>query len=154
MSPLIMKIFFLPKRKIRSPRLRIPAPSASYSHFACASIARRAIAKSSCSTAVFCNLWLRRCKPCADFSLPLARRAFSAIEVLRMLSRWHVNTSLSGRLFFSTRWCIRNEVHFDCRMHAATKPSQMEGNMAKKAKKKAKSAVKKTAKKTRRVKKK
>ena len=42
-------------------------------------------------------------------------------------------------------------MHFDSRMHAATKLSQSEGNMAKKAKKKAKSAVKKTAKKTRRV---
>ena len=34
-----------------------------------------------------------------------------------------VNTSLSGTLFFSTRWCIREGVHFDSRMHAATKPS-------------------------------
>ena len=65
-----------------------------------------------------------------------------------------VNTSLSGTVFFSTCWCIRDAVHFDSRMHAATKPSHTsEGNMAKKAKKakKAKSAVKKTAKKTRKV---
>ena len=54
------------------------------------------------------------------------------------------------------------DVHFDSRVHAATKPSHLhlEGNMAKKAKKakaktkkvkKTKSAVKKTAKKTRKV---
>jgi len=30
-----------------------------------------------------------------------------------------VNTSLSGTLFFSMRWCIRDAVHFDSRMHAA-----------------------------------
>ena len=52
-------------------------------------------------------------------------------------------------------WCIRDAVHFDSRMHAATEAISLhqEGNMAKKAKKakKAKSAVKKTAKKTRKV---
>jgi hypothetical protein len=30
-----------------------------------------------------------------------------------------VNTSLSGTLFFSMCWCIRDEVHFDSRVHAA-----------------------------------
>jgi hypothetical protein len=51
-------------------------------------------------------------------------------------------------------WCIRDAVHFDSRVHAATKSlTNLEGNMAKKAKKakKAKSAVKKTAKKTKKV---
>ena len=69
-----------------------------------------------------------------------------------------VNTSLSGTLFFYTRWCNPNAVHFDSRVHDSDKAiSLMEGNMAKKAKKakktakKAKSAVKKTAKKTRKV---
>jgi hypothetical protein len=68
-----------------------------------------------------------------------------------------VNPSLSGKLFFSLCWCIRDVVHLDSRVHAAIKPSHtLEGNMAKKAKKakKAKSAVKKTAKKTRKVSKK
>ena len=51
------------------------------------------------------------------------------------------------------RWCIRDVVHLDSRVHAAIKPSHLhqEGNMAKKAKKakkaKAKYAVKKTPKK-------
>jgi hypothetical protein len=69
-----------------------------------------------------------------------------------------VNTSLSGTLFFLTRWCNPNVVHFDSRVHDSDKAiSFTEGNMAKKAKKakkavkKAKSAVKKTAKKTRKV---
>jgi hypothetical protein len=30
-----------------------------------------------------------------------------------------VNTSLSGTLFFPMCWCIREEVHFDSRVHAA-----------------------------------
>ena len=62
---------------------------------------------------------------------------------------------LKRTLFFSMRWCIRDDVHFDSRVHAAIRAISLhqEGNMAKKAKKakKAKSAVKKTAKKTRKV---
>jgi hypothetical protein len=38
-----------------------------------------------------------------------------------------VNTSLSGKLFFSVRWCIRDVVHLDSRMHAAIKPSHIGG---------------------------
>jgi hypothetical protein len=30
-----------------------------------------------------------------------------------------VNTSLSGTLFFLIRWCIREVVHIDSRVHAA-----------------------------------
>jgi len=78
----------------------------------------------------------------------------SSIEARLVLPTTCINTSLSWTLFFSICWCIRNEVHFDSRMHAAIKPSTSEGTMAKKAKKKAKSAVKKTAKKTRKVSKK
>jgi hypothetical protein len=52
-------------------------------------------------------------------------------------------------------WCIRDVVHFDSRVHAATSDHFIqEGNMAKKAKKAkkaTKSAVKKTAKKTKKV---
>ena len=65
-----------------------------------------------------------------------------------------VNTSLSEKLFFSSCWCIRDEVHSIPECTQRLKPSHTsEGNMAKKAKKakKAKSAVKKTAKKTRKV---
>jgi hypothetical protein len=65
-----------------------------------------------------------------------------------------VNTSLSGTLFFLSRWCKSNVSAFrfpNARSDQAI--SLTEGNMAKKAKKakKAKSAVKKTAKKTRKV---
>jgi hypothetical protein len=74
-----------------------------------------------------------------------------------------INTSLSGTLFFLMCWCMREEVHFDSRVHAAiSQLTYLEGNMAKKAKAKkatktvkkaktAKSAVKKTAKKTKKV---
>jgi hypothetical protein len=92
----------------------------------------------------------------------MLRSAFaSAIERLieRMREAWSacalccVNTSLSGKMFFSPCWCIRDEVHSipECTQRLSHLTS--EGNMAKKAKKakKAKSAVKKTAKKTRKV---
>ena len=38
-----------------------------------------------------------------------------------------VNTSLSGKLFFLARWCIRDVVHLDSRVHAAIKPSHIGG---------------------------
>ena len=82
-------------------------------------------------------------------------------ELLRSLAPSRVNTSLSRTLFFLVRWCIREGVHLDSRMHAATKPNSSEGKMAKKAKKAkkavkktAKTAAKKTAKKTKKVSKK
>jgi hypothetical protein len=49
--------------------------------------------------------------------------AVLSINAARALSLWHVNTSLSGTLFFSMCWCIRDVVHFDSRVHAAIKPS-------------------------------
>jgi hypothetical protein len=93
-------------------------------------------------------------------AMPLLWRCAAAFsESARLSYRAScVNTSLSGTLFFYTRWCNPNAVHFDSRVHDSDKAiSLMEGNMAKKAKKakktvkKAKSAVKKTAKKTRKV---
>jgi hypothetical protein len=84
------------------------------------------------------------------------RRSFVVLIAIahRTLSRRRVNTSLSGTLFFSTCWCIRNAVHSipECTQRLSHL-TRLEGNMAKKAKKakKAKSAVKKTAKKTRKV---
>jgi hypothetical protein len=80
------------------------------------------------------------------------RLVASSDDARDALSRRRVNTSLSGTLFFWMRWCIRDEVHLDSRVHTAnwSHITTLEGNMAKKAKK-AKSAVKKTAKKTRKV---
>jgi hypothetical protein len=43
----------------------------------------------------------------------------------RASPHFSVNTSLSRKLFFSTCWCIRDVVHFDSRVHAATKPSHL-----------------------------
>ena len=37
------------------------------------------------------------------------------------LAHLPVNTSLSGTLFFSTCWCIRDVVHLDSRVHAANR---------------------------------
>jgi hypothetical protein len=105
-----------------------------------------------CSAGDSFNLDFHGCRLRACFfALLCMSDAVSSIEARRTLSVTCVNSSLSWTLFFSICWCIRNEVHFDSRMHAATKPTTSEGTMAKKAKKKAKSAVKKTAKKTRKV---
>jgi hypothetical protein len=83
------------------------------------------------------------------------RDALLSLATLRARPHRCVNTSLSGTLFFSMCWCIRDEVHLDSRVHAANEAISLpqEGNMAKKAKKakKAKSAVKKSAKKTRKA---
>jgi hypothetical protein len=92
------------------------------------------------------------------------RRAFSQSGVAsvralrRMRARAPVNTSLSRKLFFFTRWCIDEECSSipECTHRLSHLTS--EGNMAKKAKKAkkavkkvAKTAAKKTAKKTKKV---
>jgi hypothetical protein len=51
------------------------------------------------------------------------RAAMSSRVARRMRRHCRVNTSLSGTLFFSMCWCIRDVVHFDSRVHAAIKPS-------------------------------
>jgi hypothetical protein len=68
------------------------------------------------------------------FAFAGARCTLSSNEAQHLLSRPHVNTSLSATLLFSMRWCIRNEVHFDSRMHAATKLSQIGGQYGQESK--------------------
>jgi len=55
----------------------------------------------------------------AFFAFVCARIVASSFDALRVLSPCCVNTSLSWKLFFLICWCIRNDVHFDSRMHAA-----------------------------------
>ncbi|HEY0233838.1 MAG TPA: hypothetical protein VGC86_02110 [Afipia sp.] len=67
-------------------------------------------------------------RQCADgFRAHVARRGTRATLLLRSARAARralcVNTSLSGKLFFSTCWCNPNAVHFDSRVHAAIKPS-------------------------------
>src|SRR6204780_5801407 len=59
----------------------------------------------------------------APFASPRQRFVVLSINRPRALSLLRVNTSLSGTLFFSMCWCIRDAVHFDSRVHAAIKPS-------------------------------
>ena len=49
------------------------------------------------------------------------------MSVRRAFARGCVNTSLSGTVFFSICWCIRDVVHLDSRVHAAIKPSHNGG---------------------------
>ena len=62
-----------------------------------------------------------------DFSRTISHRCSNALpcvdECAQQVCDRHVNTSLSRTLFFSMCWCIRDAVHFDSRVHAATKPS-------------------------------
>jgi hypothetical protein len=62
--------------------------------------------------------------PCEVFSASLREETrASPVKAPCALSRPLVNTSLSGTLFFSMCWCIRDAVHLDSRVHAAIKPS-------------------------------
>jgi hypothetical protein len=61
----------------------------------------------------------------AFFASTCERVAMSSTSSHCALSLCSVNTSLSGKLFFWVRWCIRNVVHFDSRVHAAIKPSHL-----------------------------
>jgi hypothetical protein len=64
----------------------------------------------------------------ADLFAPMrARFLVASIVVCRAHASRGVNTSLSGKLFFSLCWCIRDAVHFDSRVHAAIKPSHIGG---------------------------
>ena len=59
----------------------------------------------------------------ASLASSCERFVVPSTSACRASPRFSVNTSLSRKLFFSTCWCIRNGVHFDSRVHAATKPS-------------------------------
>jgi hypothetical protein len=64
---------------------------------------------------------------CGFFGTARERFLFASIVPHRVFAARCVNTSLSGKLFFSVCWCIRNGVHLDSRMHAAIKPSHNGG---------------------------
>ena len=61
------------------------------------------------------------------FALARERVVVSPTGARRALAHRCVNTSLSGTLFFSMCWCIRDVVHLDSRVHAAIKPSHIGG---------------------------
>ena len=66
------------------------------------------------------------------FSFGFCALTFECLSVASSLvHRVHaargVNPSLSGKLFFSLCWCIRDVVHLDSRVHAAIKPSHIGG---------------------------
>jgi hypothetical protein len=77
------------------------------------------VAKSTVAQAFRATLMFARC----EFSRThrRLRKEFVALIANAHRAMWgrRVNTSLSGTLFFLGRWCIRDAVHFDSRMHAA-----------------------------------
>jgi hypothetical protein len=60
----------------------------------------------------------------ADFFVALFERVIAlSVNGPRVFAHRCVNPSLSWTLFFFVRWCIRDVVHLDSRVHAAIKPS-------------------------------
>ena len=80
--------------------------------------------ENACSAGISCDIDNRKPRVSAPYSHRRAdaRRCCRSARATRARSR-RVNTSLSGTLFFSMCWCIRDVVHFDSRVHAAIKPS-------------------------------
>ena len=80
------------------------------------------------SKAGFCKF--SKSKPALSADLFAAMREHFLVASIVVRRAWPsqgVNTSLSGKLFFSVCWCIRDAVHFDSRVHAAIKPSHIGG---------------------------
>ncbi len=77
-----------------------------------------------CNTSVSC-IPVKK-SPIALTDLRFKRARVSASHRSSRAARG-VNTSLSGKLFFLARWCIRDGVHLDSRVHAAIKPSHIGG---------------------------
>jgi hypothetical protein len=73
--------------------------------------------------------FLHSCKETVDRACASIRARFGVASMVAHRARTArgVNTSLSGKLFFLSRWCIRDGVHLDSRVHAAIRPSHIGG---------------------------
>ena len=115
------KIFSLPKLATRSPRERIfrarrnkrrvHVDFARIKHQSKKVLQRRHFLHSS---------QIPIAKIHARIASSRARLAKLRVELRCALSPFPVNTSLSGKLFFSVCWCIRDVVHLDPRVHATS----------------------------------
>jgi hypothetical protein len=116
------KIFLLPNRATQSPCAR-HFDAAAESQRAASSIDRQLRNHEIAQLYrrfLHCGL-ATACTASAFFASTQERVATSLIWSRCARSRCCVNTSLSGTLFFSERWCIRDVVHLDSRMHEQTK---------------------------------
>lgn len=122
LSAVTVKIFLLPNRATQSPCARhfdavaeSPRQSPSIDHrlreFKNAQQYRRFLQYRAATMRIASAFCVSICE-CVAKSSTSSRCA---------LSHCVVNTSLSGKLFFLVRWCIRDVVHLDSRVHEQTK---------------------------------
>ena len=116
-----------PRLRVRERALRADLRiSRSIRH---AAIARIANNEKHYNTSLFLHCCECRVDVASEFPASACERYLVASGVAHhALAARGVNTSLSGKLFFSMRWCIRDAVHFDSRVHAAIKPSHIGGH--------------------------
>jgi len=119
-AALIMKIFLLPKLATQSPRN-------SVFRSRCVERSMRdefARIEHRSKKALQCRYFLHSLQMPTSKILAALGSSCASLTRLRVEVRCArapllVNTSLSGTLFFSMCWCIRDVVHLDSRMHAA-----------------------------------
>src|ERR1035437_8074710 len=108
--------------------MRFQPTSMSRDDIECTPIVKRADNENTCGTSASCDIDIRL--HCVFAALLASLRG--CIVVLPVSVRcaflyMRGNTSLSRTVFFSMRWCIRDVVHLDSRVHAAIKPSHTSG---------------------------
>jgi hypothetical protein len=119
-AALIMKIFSLPKWATQSPRNSIFRARCDKGSVHCDLVRVKRQSKKVLQCRHFLHsLPTRIEKISARLALSCALLARLRVEARCARSPLLVNTSLSGTLFFSVCWCIRDVVHLDSRVHAA-----------------------------------
>jgi hypothetical protein len=120
-AALSTKIFSLPKPATRSPRKR------GFRACCCFRKARDEFARTKRRSKKVLqhrhflhSLQMRSAKIRSRRASSCARLAQLRVELRCARSPLPVNTSLSGTLFFSVCWCIRDVVHLDPRVHATS----------------------------------
>jgi hypothetical protein len=116
------KNFFVAKNPIRSPCDTPPTDFRTFADVHRVTIVNIASDKKRYSAALFSHLFEIEAGVSRQ-SLASARAHFVVASLIARRARTAraVNTSLSGKLFFLVRWCIRDAVHLDSRVHAAIK---------------------------------
>ncbi len=120
-AALSTKIFSLPKPATRTPRKR------GFRASCCFRKVRDEFARIKCRSKKLLqhghflhSLQRRSAKIGRRRATSCVRLAQLRVELRCARSPFPVNTSLSGTLFFSVCWCIRDVVHLDPRVHATS----------------------------------
>jgi len=119
------KIFFLPKSETQSPRNTPSAGLDKPDDVSRASITECTSNENTCGTVASCELTIVDAVFSRTICIASTWCRHVAVECVRCARQLLINTSLSETLFFWMRWCIRDVVHLDSRVHAAIKPSHL-----------------------------